>query len=92
MDESTGKAGDGVPTPVADGGAGGIVPMAEGSKKRSPNRLIVDEATNDDNRYAWQSSERLLDRLHSRDKLDKGGPTLKRLMLVSTLPPLFFLL
>jgi hypothetical protein len=52
MDESTGKAGDGVPTPVADGGAGGIVPMAEGSKKRSPNRLIVDEATNDDNRYA----------------------------------------
>ncbi|EKU21500.1 transitional endoplasmic reticulum ATPase [Nannochloropsis gaditana CCMP526] len=59
MDESTGKAGDGVPTPVADGGAGGIVPMAEGSKKRSPNRLIVDEATNDDNSVIGLSAAKM---------------------------------
>jgi hypothetical protein len=36
---------------MADGGAGGVPgAVPEGGKKRSPNRLIVDEATNDDNR------------------------------------------
>ena len=51
MGEPSGKAGDGVPAPVADGGAGGVPgAVPEGGKKRSPNRLIVDEATNDDNR------------------------------------------
>ena len=52
MGEPSGKAGDGVPPPVADGGAGGVPgAVPEGGKKRSPNRLIVDEATNDDNRW-----------------------------------------
>jgi len=51
MGEPSGKAGDGVPAPMADGGAGGVPgAVPEGGKKRSPNRLIVDEATNDDNR------------------------------------------
>ncbi len=46
------KAGDeGVPPPVAAGeGAPAAPAVVEGGKKRSPNRLIVDEATNDDNR------------------------------------------
>ncbi|KAM3569647.1 hypothetical protein VYU27_008268, partial [Nannochloropsis oceanica] len=60
MGEPSGKADDGVPPSAADDGANGVPgAVPEGGKKRSPNRLIVDEATNDDNSVIGLSAAKM---------------------------------